>query len=93
MFISLKHRFKKIWNFLYEEWGRTTGKLHALTKKYSIKNDAWKLINWNDEDFLNVDKYIPPSDRVVIQKSNEIMTRLKNIPKSNDNYGLIHGDL
>src|SRR5690348_10485441 len=77
---------------LFEEWGRTTGKLHALTKKYSVKKEAWKLIHWYDEDFLNVAKYIPTSETVVIQKSNELMDRLKKIPKNQENYGLIHGD-
>jgi hypothetical protein len=59
---------------------------HGLTKTYNVKNEAWQLINWNEEEFLNVDKYIPSKEKLVIQKSNELMTRLKNIPKNQGDY-------
>jgi amicoumacin kinase len=51
------------------------------------------LNEWHEEEYLNVNKYIPANDEIVIRKSNELISKLQNIPKTQDNYGLIHGDL
>ncbi|WP_289142866.1 phosphotransferase enzyme family protein [uncultured Brevibacillus sp.] len=82
------------WNSsLFEEWGRITGKLHAVTKTYKSKNPTSKRNEWIDEEHLNIEKYIPSDQSIVIQKSKDLLERLKKITPGTENYGLIHGDL
>lgn len=82
------------WNTsLFEEWGRITGKLHALTNTFKSNNPAWKRNEWFEEEHVNIEKYIPADQSIVIQKSKELLERLKKITPGTENYGLIHGDL
>ncbi|MGG1660635.1 phosphotransferase enzyme family protein [Brevibacillus sp. NRS-1366] len=78
---------------LFEKWGRITGKLHSLSKSYQPHQAVWKRKKWDDEEHLNIQRYIPAEQEIVIKKSNELLSRLKSIPETNENYGIIHGDL
>jgi amicoumacin kinase len=80
------------WNseFFYE-WGRATGELHCLSSNYSPKN--WSRKHWLEEEYLNVEKYIPADQKTVIEKSKLLIERLKQLPRENEFYGIVHGDL
>ncbi|MED1858104.1 phosphotransferase enzyme family protein [Brevibacillus reuszeri] len=85
---------KVMWNeSFFEEWGRITGKLHALSKSYQASNPAWKRKEWYEEEHVNLQRFIPSDQKAVIAKSNDLLDRLKNLPKDKDMYGMIHGDL
>ncbi|MFE8702701.1 phosphotransferase enzyme family protein [Cytobacillus sp. FJAT-54145] len=82
------------WNLaLFEEWGSITGKLHTCTKLYANDHGNKTRNHWFQEDYLNIDKYIPEDQKDFRKISKELIEKLKGIPKNVDNYGLIHGDL
>jgi len=73
--------------------GRQIGKIHALSKKYAPISDEIIRMNWFDEeDFANFEKYLLPDDKQVIKKIHEHFDFLKSIPRTKDNFGLIHMD-
>jgi amicoumacin kinase len=80
-------------NYLFEEWGKITGQLHHLTKRYKPSNANLKRHVWWEEDYINIEKYIPADQHLVIQKSVDLVERLKSIPRDENNFCLIHGDL
>lgn len=80
------------WNSeFFDEWGRATGELHSLSSNYSPKN--WSRKHWLEEEYLNVEKYIPTDQKTVIEKSLVLIDRLKQLPRENEFYGIVHGDL
>ncbi|MFS0863738.1 phosphotransferase enzyme family protein [Fredinandcohnia sp. 179-A 10B2 NHS] len=82
------------WNKeLFEEWGRVTGKIHFHTKTYQPKNIEWKRKMWFEEDYINIEKYIPSRETGVISRAKVLIKKINDIPRTNDNYGVIHGDL
>lgn len=82
------------WNAqLFEEWGRVTGQLHSLTKKYRLDNITWKRNEWFEEEHVMIEKYIPSEQKIVIEKSKDLLLRIKQLEINDENYGIIHGDL
>lgn len=82
------------WNAnLFQRWGQAMGKIHALTKKYKPRNNSIKRPEWYEEDYYNVEKYLPPSQTIVIEKSCSLIRHLDTLPKDKDSYGLIHLDV
>jgi Ser/Thr protein kinase RdoA (MazF antagonist) len=95
-FKKAKGRFpnKKEWNSaLFQRWGRTMGKMHALTKDYKLANSAFKRQEWHEEECLKTNKYIPSSQPIVIKKFRNLIKHLHSLPKDRDSYGLVHNDL
>lgn len=85
---------KAMWSEpFFEEWGRITGKLHSLSKSYQAMNPVWKRKEWFEEEHVNLQRYIPADQKVVIAKSNDLLDRLKCLPRDKDRYGMTHGDL
>jgi hypothetical protein len=67
--------------------------LNALTKDYVLSDPAFKRQEWDEEDQLNVRKYLPEQEADVIRYADELMARIRSLPKDRDSYGLIHTDL
>ncbi|WP_269083014.1 phosphotransferase enzyme family protein [Sporosarcina globispora] len=44
---------------LFQAWGRAVGKMHAATKSYVPSAGIVPRMQWEDEDLLKVEKYIP----------------------------------
>jgi Ser/Thr protein kinase RdoA (MazF antagonist) len=85
---------KSDWNDrLFEKWGQTLGRMHALSKKYVPSDPAIKRFEWHEDESLKVEKHIPPSQGLVIDRINNLQNHLKGLPTNNDNYGLVHSDL
>jgi len=77
-----------------QKLGQLTGRIHALSKKYEPKNKTIRRYDWHENNYLLKRKlYIPDSQSAVHNKCTELMTTLHSLPKENDSYGLIHGDL
>src|SRR5712691_621767 len=72
--------------------GGVLGRIHALSRTYvpsgSVHRFAW------DEDslLLEADKFLPKSETIIWREYHGIRERLRDYPKSNQTYGLIHGD-
>lgn len=77
----------------YEQWGRLTGQIHALTKQFQPSRPAYKRQEWYQEDVLNYDKYVPASQQIVHQKKEKIIRLIQSLPKNRDCYGLTHNDI
>jgi Ser/Thr protein kinase RdoA (MazF antagonist) len=82
------------WNTdLFVRYGRTIGRMHALTKRYAPKGRSLRRFKWYEQDWVaNIDRYLPASESLVRQKHRDLMRALHGLPKGRDSYGLIHGD-
>jgi len=78
---------------LFEQWGALLGKIHNITKSYSVGNSAWKRQEWTEEEQLKAVKYLPPSEEAVILRIKCMMEELDSLPKTIDTYGLVHSDI
>jgi Ser/Thr protein kinase RdoA (MazF antagonist) len=76
---------------LFEEWGRSTGELHRLTKSY--QPIGVKRPNWDEEELLYPEKYISLSEKEVHHCAGHLVNELRNLPIQNDSFGLIHSDI
>ncbi|WP_238310388.1 phosphotransferase enzyme family protein [Staphylococcus intermedius] len=73
--------------------GKYMGKMHKLTKEYTVSNLKYKRQEWYEEEQLNLSKYIPKDQKGVLKKADELIGRLKKLPITKENYGLIHADM
>jgi Ser/Thr protein kinase RdoA (MazF antagonist) len=85
-----------VWNAdLYREWGAVTGRIHRVTQGYCpALPDIPRRPEWDqDELIVRAHQYIPEEEPVVRERLENVMTRLKRLPKPADGYGLIHSDI
>ena len=72
--------------------GRTLGRIHALAKKYAPSANSRRSA-WDEDDcILNVESYLPKSESVVWAEYHRLMEWLRELPKDEQSFGLIHGD-
>ena len=77
---------------LFETYGRTLGKIHALSKEYMPGHASWQRPHWDDELMLDIERNLPASETAVLEKFHAVVAHLKNLPKDKDSYGMIHFD-
>ncbi|URM31923.1 phosphotransferase [Cytobacillus firmus] len=78
---------------LYHAWGRAVGKMHAATKSYIPSPGIIQRMQWDEDELLTVEKYIPKEDQLIVKNTNDLMNLLHALPKNINNYGLIHTDI
>ncbi|MGE7132851.1 phosphotransferase enzyme family protein [Lysinibacillus xylanilyticus] len=89
-----KHLLRNQWNAnVLKELGRQIGKLHRLSRKFEEINRIRYINDWYQNEEYAFLKYIPEEETTIRAVAQEILTKIKNIPKDNSNYGLLHGDL
>ena len=83
------------WNTnLFRDWGKTIGKMHALTKKYYPKHLRKKRHEWYEDDvIINSSKYVPPHESQILKDLELTLGRIRTLPKTPDSYALVHNDL
>lgn len=82
------------WNAaLFQEWGRLTGQMHRLTHRYQVSNSAYRRMEWDEEDELDVAKHLPATEPIVIEKAYSWIEKIKAYDKPANAYGLVHNDL
>ncbi|MFW9919767.1 MAG: phosphotransferase enzyme family protein [Candidatus Thorarchaeota archaeon] len=75
---------------LFQIWGRSVGKMHALTKDYKpIIQDR---IQWFDDEYLSRNS-IPTDQTRVLERFDALISHFKELPHDRDSYGLIHEDV
>jgi amicoumacin kinase len=80
-----------LWNEdLFQRWGNLVGRLHRVSNEYVPKTQRYA---WHESDFLNLAAYIPITDRVIRTKAEQIIQRVKDLPLTDFQYGLIHADV
>jgi Ser/Thr protein kinase RdoA (MazF antagonist) len=77
---------------LYEGYGQLVGRIHALSRRYTPADPAWKRPEWDAPGNLELDRWLPPEDRIVRQKFGQIKAALDALPRGPESYGLIHQD-
>ncbi|HYX72779.1 MAG TPA: phosphotransferase [Nitrososphaera sp.] len=72
--------------------GRTLGQIHALSQSYTPSENR-RRFRW-DEDvlFSQMEHYLPRSEKVVWAEYHRLMEYLRSYPRSEESFGLIHGD-
>ncbi len=77
------------WNTeLFTKWGQTMGKMHKLSKNFNPSPNLYRL-HWNENERLRI---IPQSQPEIVQSANKIISHLKSLPHSVNDYGIIHND-
>ncbi|OBZ19079.1 hypothetical protein A8L34_05965 [Bacillus sp. FJAT-27264] len=78
---------------LYERLGQLTGKMHALSNTYRPKEGISKRQDWNQNWFLENIELLPESQVSVRESYLALVKTIGALPKDNNGYGLIHGDI
>jgi len=82
------------WNdSLFEKWGQTLGKMHALSKRYVIKDPSTSRPNWNYGPLFSPDLDLGPSEDKILKMWRILISELESLPKDKDSYGIVHNDL
>jgi Ser/Thr protein kinase RdoA (MazF antagonist) len=76
---------------LFYAWGKATGRMHAVTKKYKPLVGIKKRPSWHEEELLDIKKYV--EDKIVIVNTNRLIEEIRLLPQNLENYGLIHTDI
>lgn len=86
---------ESVWNnSLFEKWGQTVGKMHALTKNYKPTNESYKRFELLQDDlYENGGRYIKFYGEDFVQKHKNLMDWYRSLPIDTDSYGLIHTDV
>lgn len=77
---------------LYETYGHTIGRMHALSKQYRPSQPAWKRPDWDDPLFEFVERYLPASESVAVQKYRDLCAHVNTLARDPESHGLIHQD-
>ncbi|GLB60423.1 phosphotransferase enzyme family protein [Cytobacillus sp. NCCP-133] len=75
---------------LFKALGRANAQMHSAAKAYEPKNGIVHRMQWEDEDLLEVEKYVPKSETLVIENTQKLLLQLKSLPRNKENFGLIH---
>lgn len=88
------HLPKNKWDAcVLKELGRQIGRLHRLSKKFEQEEPTKYINDWYENEEYNFLKYIPKEQTIIREIAHDIVSNIKKIPKNDDTYGLIHGDL
>lgn len=74
------------------QMGQMTGRMHALTKKYTPSQPAFKRPEWDADIEGFAEKYLPDGNEIITGKFGRLTRSLQSLPKDIDSYGLIHFD-
>lgn len=75
----------------FREWGRNLASIHSASKLYEVSNQ--KLWQWDQEIlFSEADSLLPEDDLISRKVLEELFEILSHLPKTSDNYGIIHAD-
>jgi amicoumacin kinase len=73
---------------LIDTYGKLLGRMHALSKTYTVANRAWRRPTWDEEQRI----IKPLLDPAVEERFNEVMDHLLALPRDSESYGMIHQD-
>lgn len=84
-----------VWNHaLFEEWGRTIGRMHAAARTYVPSDPAFGRSEWYEEDLLvNAACYLPPSEGAALENLGRCVRWLGGLSQNPRCYGMVHTDV
>jgi Ser/Thr protein kinase RdoA (MazF antagonist) len=74
---------------LYETYGETIGRMHALTTQYAGER---KRPEWDDPVFEFVNSFLPDGETAIKQAYRDVCDYVRTLPKDSQSYGLTHQD-
>jgi Ser/Thr protein kinase RdoA (MazF antagonist) len=78
---------------LFRDLGRIFARLHNRAQTYKLSNPRFKRQEWYEYDVVDIDRFAPPEEQLVRERTARIIERLKQLPRTPDDYGVIHADL
>lgn len=78
---------------MFRDLGRIFARLHNRAQTYKLSNPRFKRQEWYEYDVVDIDRFAPPEEQLVRERTARIIERLKQLPRTPDDYGLIHADL
>jgi amicoumacin kinase len=78
---------------LFRDLGRLFARLHNRAQTYKLSSPRFKRQEWYEYDVVDLDRFAPPEERLVRERTARIIERLKELPRTPEDYGLIHADL
>lgn len=83
------------WNSdLFRAWGELTGRMHEATSRYRLQARDPRRPSWDDDELLkNAKNYIRQGDEIVLQRLDEVLAHMRELPRAQQVYGLIHTDI
>jgi len=87
----LKERYWK--PELFRELGRIFARLHNRAQTYKLSNPRFKRQEWYEYDVVDINRFAPPEEVLVRERTAQIIERLNRLPRATEDYGVIHADL
>ena len=78
---------------LFRDLGRIFARLHNRAQTYKLSNPRFKRQEWHEYDVVDIDRFAPPDETLVRERTSRIIERLKQLPRTPEGYGVIHADL
>jgi len=78
---------------LFRDLGRIFARLHNRAQTYKLSNPRFKRQEWYEYDVVDIDRFAPPDERLVRDRTAQLLARLQQLPRTPDDYGVIHADL
>jgi amicoumacin kinase len=78
---------------LFRDLGRLFARLHNRAQTYKLSNPRFKRQEWYEYDVVDIDRFAPPEEKLVRERTAKLIERLKELPRTPEHYGLIHADL
>jgi len=88
------HLPKSQWNEnILRKLGREIGRMHRVSKQYEEMYSINYIPDWDKSGEYDFLKHIPIEESIIREIANNVVNTIKQLPKSDMSYGLIHGDL
>ncbi|MBE5106525.1 phosphotransferase [Bacillus thuringiensis] len=88
------HLPRSEWNSnIFKKLGQKIGKLHHISKNFESIEPVKHINDWYENEEYNFLKYIPKEETIIRELASDVLFSIKKLPKTSNNYGLIHGDL
>ncbi|KAB8141191.1 phosphotransferase [Chloroflexia bacterium SDU3-3] len=77
----------------FANWGQTLGKMHRLARRYAPDpSSARRALLVDTLADQTIPRYVPASQRRVRERCAQLIERLRQLPRDEGAFGLIHGD-
>jgi amicoumacin kinase len=81
------------WNAtLFERYGQTIGRMHALTTAYTPTDSAWRRPHWDEDIQHEAERIWPATEMSTFEKFHKVLRQVRALPREAASYGLIHQD-
>lgn len=78
---------------LFEAWGQTAGRMHAIAQRYHVEDAALRRPEWDSVDScFNAPLPAELAETPIAQRRAEARAHLRTLPTDPGSYGMIHGD-